>query len=54
MKFAIVINTYVRINKDVIDYFDEHSKTNRFEEYKKKQKEYIELIKSLWDISNIV
>ncbi|WP_129408010.1 hypothetical protein [Marinitoga lauensis] len=36
-----------RLEKEIFDYFDKHSKINRFEDYKKKQKEYIELVKSL-------
>ncbi|KLO24681.1 hypothetical protein [Marinitoga sp. 1155] len=35
------------LEKDIFDYFDEHSKINRFEEYKKKQKEYIDLLRIL-------
>ncbi|WGS64682.1 hypothetical protein [Marinitoga aeolica] len=36
-----------KLEKEILGYFDKYSKINRFEEYKKKQKEYIELVKSL-------
>ncbi|GAB6189367.1 hypothetical protein JCM30566_11060 [Marinitoga arctica] len=42
-----ISNNVNKLEKEIFEYFDKYSKKNRFEEYKKKQKEYIDLIKSL-------